>query len=660
MFKIPHYFFVVFSILSLKNYSADIPTVSDTNQNNESNSILSNTSTIDLIPHITAFNSMLSDAGTKTEFKTLIDPTTREIFYQPKTKEALEQLIDKIHFSESIYTQTRASNQEQVPNHIFLYTPEIYLPFFRKALDKITKTQLISEINLRDILYYLASLQDFSAMPDIWDTIKDSLGILYDFKFTEGCLSIDFSLARATAEDWMEDTIADVANECKLATNLSFKLDLNKSNPKFRDLDEKAKTYKNKAINPFAASQEYIAMLRSADSLYQLLIDNYLASQEYLTKFKNKFEAKYGVNFEPITNHQSTKLDVFAELIRILSREDDLSDILLSVQENDEYTFDCDSTLEKYCAKKTARYRRRDTSIEYTRKINIIESKIANYRANILFERAARKNQPCKHEADHIFILLDEIREFQKTKQEIDSLDTQIKPAPPNKTKKITDEERAIALNKSLIAMGIACDKPTNKQKRSAIDKSKDDDEFKSFLEEEKKRAKQGIRSDASSKAQMIANSRSKAASNYPKATNTYQAMVAGNPAAATSSRTAPKKASNVLLSLFNKRNQENINFYDTLQAQSKSLADATLFEFEFFHQAEQPQYTSFKNSLISHGFKVIGHGEKDHFCWKVNSRFYHVAVDRAHGSQAEKGKAAGWWLKTQQAINKSGLIATH
>lgn len=668
MIKLFHLVFIIFFLLAFQNHKADAATVGDSNQDDETKT----TPTIGLIPYANVFDSINSNS--KKDFEAFINPQTREIFYSPKTKEALDKLIDKINFSESIYMQARASKQEQKPNQTFLYNPGIYLPFFKKALDEIVKTQLISETNLRDILSYLASWQDTPTLPDIWDSIKDNLGIYYDYNFTEGCLFLDFSLRQSTSEDWIEDTIAAVNDSCKLGIHLGFKLALDKSNPQFGDLYKTAQTYKSKAtISPFAASQEYIAMIRSAESLYQLLIERFLASEEFLTRFKSKIEAKYGVDCELRINNNSSKLELLAETVRIISNEDDLSEISLSIQENGEYTFDFGSTLDKYCDKKTAKYRRRDAPVSYTRKINLIESRIADCRANILFAREARKHQPPKNKDDYIFILLDEIREFQKIKQEIDAQDRFAPKVAAPKTIPMTDVQRKKALDKSLKSMSIYCDSQTNQRtkKLSILDKSKDDldDEDKKVLEAEMGRPTQGMISDAGTKKQMIANNNATTISSaHHQASKNATKRVAAisksmtfttrvNSAATASSVTFKRESASSILDLFKKKNQTNINFYNTLCTQSKYLTDATPFATDFFHQAAQPKYPELKNDLISHGFKVVPHAEKDHFCWKANNKFYHVAVDRPHAAQLEKGNAVAWFLRIQQKIAESGIV---
>lgn len=209
------------------------------------------------------------------------------------------------------------------------------------------------------------------------------------------------------------------------------------------------------------------------------------------------------------------------------------------------------------------------------------------------------------------------------------------------------------------------CDNPKPDRRKpggKSSAKVHDDDDDDAVLAAEEKLAKQGLRRDdytiirpdnSAPKELPISRKPAKRVDYVGKALRT-----SGDAAVAAPSDPSRNATSGILLDLFKQSNQANINFYDNLRAQSKSLAEAKPFEFELFHQAEQPKYNSFKSLLISHGFKVISHGEKDHFCWKANDRFYHVAVDRAHGTQAEKGKAAGWWLRLQQHIAQSGLIA--
>lgn len=203
-----------------------------------------------------------------------------------------------------------------------------------------------------------------------------------------------------------------------------------------------------------------------------------------------------------------------------------------------------------------------------------------------------------------------------------------------------------------------------NKSKDTANNGNDNDDaaETAAILAAEKKLTNQGLRTD---KFNLSKNEKDRS-EDLPISRNTTKrvenitkALTANSvEKAATASASAKEnRYATDILAIFRQKNQDNINFYDDLRAQSNSLADAKpLPTTVFFHQAKRPDYQNFKKQLLDCGFKIVSHGVKDHVCWKVAGKFHHFAVDRPHGAQLEMGKSVGWFLRSQQKIEASGL----
>lgn len=619
------------------------------------------------------------------KFCRLKNTATGEIIYSPKEKnaEAIEELLNIVLLAENIYIQARHLKKEQNPEFIFPYDHELYLSPFQMAIEAIKRNNQISDTNIRDIFAYLSAMQETEICPDVWDSIMDLLGLKYVLAFTSGFVSLDFSLEQPSLySDWKAELIGDLEtaldSSCKAATCLGFKLDYKPPLDKINTIEELAKKLEEKSKNQpkgTDSSQEYIAMLTSAVELVIPCFEIQRNAQDYLLEFGQKFQAKFGIPFTIDVNDELTQKTIVDHAIALVCKGE-LSDIRLALTDG-AYILNY-STMDDFSKKKTATFSKLSKSHDgekYTKKINSIGTIIADCKLKISAKREMRKLARAariKSTADkqndiqyeYLFDLLEDILIFDSARQEVLNLLGATATQAP-RAKKITKEEEEQRKAEMFKEFGIKDEMPIGGHAKPRTKKSESTACDPEIIEPYTKFDRAGMHSDEGSLKRMAAQKTSAPSSkqeapisrNLDKRFLSVETAMQAQCTAAAASNSQSKKPTRTVLDIFQKRNENNINFYNALSAQAKLLTNATPFETDFFHKEAQPKYKNFKQSLMQKGFKVIAHGEKDHFCWKVNGRFYHTAVDRAHGAQTEKGKAAGWFLRILQKITDSGLV---
>lgn len=210
MFKLCSCIFLIAYLLVSKNYAA-----------NTEVTVVDDKPSSHLIPYATNILQLFS---TNRAFDAFIETQTKEVFYLPRSDEALQNLLEDINRACSIYTEARTSKKQENSDYGFPYNPEPYQKSFTGALTEISRTKRISDTNIRDIFCYLASLQEVKKIADVWDSIRNSLGLIYNLDFVDGLVFLNFSFTKETSKDWKEDAIADIEDAYKAAIFLGFKI----------------------------------------------------------------------------------------------------------------------------------------------------------------------------------------------------------------------------------------------------------------------------------------------------------------------------------------------------------------------------------------------------------------------------------------------------